>query len=87
MLKASATVIHLGNINMVNDGSSPIRRPRIAVEYKENVDARAIDVKISAACLFTSFLALNIENANDMITDPRKPIRTSPAPGLEATFV
>jgi len=54
MLKASATVIHLGNIDMVNDGSSPIRRPRIAVEYKENVDARAIDVKISAACLFTS---------------------------------
>lgn len=54
MLKASATVIHLGNIDTVNDGSSPIRRPRIAVEYKENVDAMAIDVKISAACLFTS---------------------------------
>jgi len=54
MLKANATVIHLGNIDMVNDGSSPIRRPMIAVEYKENVDARAIDVKISAACLFTS---------------------------------
>jgi hypothetical protein len=80
-------------------------------------------VKISAACLFTSwtqehkigsiqtsgicskielnrndvtkwtavfrgtFLCLNIEKANDMITDPRKPIRTSPAPGLEGAFV
>lgn len=54
MLKASATVIHLGNMDMVNDGSSPIRRPMTAVEYRENVDAMAIDVKISAACLFTS---------------------------------
>lgn len=54
MLKASAKVIHLGNMDMVNDGSSPIRRPMMAVEYKENVDAMAIDVKISAACLFTS---------------------------------
>jgi hypothetical protein len=55
MLKANATVMHLGKIEMVNVGSSPIRRPRIAVEYKENVDATAIDVKISAACLFTSW--------------------------------
>jgi hypothetical protein len=54
MLKANATVIHLGNIDKVNVGSSPIRRPMTAVEYKEKVDARAIDVKISAACLFTS---------------------------------
>ena len=54
MLKASATVIHLGNMDMVNDGSSPIRRPMTAVEYRENVDAMATDVKISAACLFTS---------------------------------
>jgi hypothetical protein len=54
MLKASARVIHLGSIDMVNDGSSPIRRPMIAVEYRENVDAMAIDVKISVACLFTS---------------------------------
>ena len=49
MLKANATVIHLGNIDMVNDGSSPIRRPRIAVEYKENVDARAIDATVIQA--------------------------------------
>ena len=54
MLRANATVMHLGKIEMVNVGSSPIRRPRMAVEYRENVDAIAIDVKISAACLFTS---------------------------------
>jgi hypothetical protein len=54
MLNASATVIHLGSIDMVSVGSSPIRRPRMAVEYRENVEATAIDVKISAACLFTS---------------------------------
>lgn len=54
MLRANATVIHLGKMEMVNVGSSPIRRPRMAVEYRENVDAMAIDVKISAACLFTS---------------------------------
>lgn len=54
MLKASATVMHLGSMEMVSVGSSPTRRPRMAVEYKENVDAMAMDVKISAACLFTS---------------------------------
>jgi hypothetical protein len=54
MLRANATVMHLGNIDMVSEGSSPITRPRMAVEYNENVDAMAIDVKISAACLFTS---------------------------------
>ena len=54
MLKASARVIHLGNMDMVNDGSSPTRRPMIAVEYRENVAPMATDVKISAACLFTS---------------------------------
>lgn len=53
-LKANATVIHLGNIDMVNIGSSSTTRPRMAVEYNENVDATAIDVKISAACLLTS---------------------------------
>jgi len=54
MLKASARVIHLGNMDMVNDGSSPTRRPMIAVEYRENVAPMATDVKISGACLFTS---------------------------------
>jgi hypothetical protein len=54
MLKASANVIHLGNMDVVNVGSSPIKRPRTAVEYREKLDAIAIDVKISAACLFTS---------------------------------
>jgi hypothetical protein len=32
MLKASATVMHLGKIEMVSVGSSPIRRPITAVE-------------------------------------------------------
>lgn len=54
MLSANATVMHLGSIDMVSVGSSPISRPRMAVEYKEKVDAMAIEVKISAACLFTS---------------------------------
>lgn len=36
--------------------------------------------------LFT-FLCLNIEKANERITDPKNPIRTSPAPGLDETFV
>lgn len=35
----------------------------------------------------TTFLCLNIENANDMMTEPRNPIRTSPAPGLDGAFV
>jgi hypothetical protein len=77
MLNANATVMHLGKIEMVNVGSSPIRRPRTAVEYKENVDATAIDVKISAACLFTSWSSqqhkiildkdTNVENKTELI--------------------
>jgi hypothetical protein len=36
MLKASANVIHLGNMDVVDVGSSPIKRPRTAVEYRES---------------------------------------------------
>lgn len=50
MLRANATVIHLGRIDIVKDGSSPTR----AVEYNENIVERMTDVKISAACLLTS---------------------------------
>ena len=56
ILRASATVIHLGTIAIVKDGSSPIRRPTIAVEYKENTDETITAENISAACLFTSCL-------------------------------
>ena len=54
MLRASATVIHLGKIDMVKVGSSPTTRPMIAVEYRENMVAIITDEKISAACLLTS---------------------------------
>lgn len=54
MLRANATVIHLGRIDIVKDGSSPTRRPTRAVEYNENIVERMTDVKISAACLLTS---------------------------------
>lgn len=54
MLRASATVIHLGRIDMVRVGSKPTSLPRSAVEYKENKVAMLIDVKISAACRLTS---------------------------------
>lgn len=54
MLRAKATVIHLGKIDMVKVGSNPMMRPTIAVEYKEKiVDIMTVE-KISAACLFTS---------------------------------
>lgn len=54
MLRASATVIHLGRIDTVKVGSSPTRRPISAVEYNENKVEMVTDVKISAACLLTS---------------------------------
>lgn len=87
MLRASATVIHLGRIEMVKDGSNPSRRPMRAVEYNENTVEMTTEVKISAECLLTSFLCLNMEKAKDIITDPKNPIRMSPAPGFEETFV
>lgn len=54
MLRANATVIHLGRIDMVKLDSNPIRRPTKAVEYNEKIDDMITDVKISAACLLTS---------------------------------
>jgi hypothetical protein len=54
MLRANATVIHLGIMDTVNVGSNPTRRPTRAVEYNENSVATMTDVKISAACLLTS---------------------------------
>lgn len=54
---------------MVKDGSSPTRRPINAVEYNENKVEMITDVKISAACLLTSWkkvkhqrIATNIVN-------------------------
>ena len=54
MLRASATVMHLGRIDTVKSCSNPRMRPIKAVEYKENIVEIMTDVKISAACLFTS---------------------------------
>ena len=54
MLSAKATVIHLGRIETVKFGSSPMKRPIRAVEYKENIVEIITEVKISAACLLTS---------------------------------
>lgn len=34
-----------------------------------------------------TFLCLNIEKANERMTDPKNPIKTSPAPGLVDAFV
>lgn len=34
-----------------------------------------------------TFLCLNIEKANERITDPKNPIRMSPAPGSDDEFV
>lgn len=34
-----------------------------------------------------TFLCLNIEKENDRMTDPKNPIKMSPAPGLEDAFV
>lgn len=54
MLRANATVIHLGRIDTVKLGSKPTRRPTRAVEYNEKTVETMTDVKISAACLLTS---------------------------------
>lgn len=54
MLRAKAIVMQRGKIDIVKDFSSPTRRPMRAVEYKEKSVEMMIDVKISAACLFTS---------------------------------
>jgi len=54
MLRANATVIHLGRMDTVKDGSNSTRRPTKAVEYSENTVEMMTEVKISAACLFTS---------------------------------
>lgn len=54
MLTANATVIHLGRMDTVNDCSRASRRPTMAVEYNENMVEIMTEVKISAACLFTS---------------------------------
>jgi hypothetical protein len=56
MLRANATVIHLGRMEMVKDGSNWRRRPTRAVEYSENIVEMMTEVKISAACLFTSWI-------------------------------
>lgn len=120
MLRARATVMHLGRTDIVNDGSSPTRRPMKAVEYNENTVERMTELSISAACLFTNcrqsnenqykkpltsqnnevncykfrrvfvvstFRCWNIEKANERITDPRNPIKMSPAPGFDETLV
>jgi len=55
MLRANATVIHLGRMDTVKDGSSWTRRPTKAVEYSENTVEMMTEVKISAACRFTSW--------------------------------
>ena len=34
-----------------------------------------------------TFLCLNIEKANERITEPKNPINTSPAPGLDEALV
>lgn len=39
------------------------------------------------AAQIITFLCLNIEKAKEMMTDPKNPIRMSPAPGLDAAFV
>lgn len=54
MLRANATVMHLGRIDMVKEDSSPIARPMIAVEYREKIVEIITDENISAACLLTS---------------------------------
>lgn len=54
MLRASATVMHLGRIDIVKLGSNARSRPMRAVEYKENRVEIMTEVKISAACLLTS---------------------------------
>jgi len=54
MLRANATVIHLGRMDTVSDGSKATRRPTRAVEYNENMVEIMTEVKISAACLFIS---------------------------------
>lgn len=54
MLRANATVMQRGRIETVKDGSNPTKRPTRAVEYSENSVEMITDVKISAACLFTS---------------------------------
>lgn len=54
MLRANATVIHLGRMDTVKVGSNPTRRPMRAVEYNEKIVETMTDVKISAACLLTS---------------------------------
>lgn len=54
MLRANATVIHLGRMETIKDCSNPRRRPTRAVEYNENTVETMTEVKISAACLFTS---------------------------------
>lgn len=37
--------------------------------------------------IWLTFLCWNIEKANERITDPKNPIRISPAPGFDETFV
>lgn len=54
MLRASATVMHRGRIDMVKSGSNPISRPIKAVEYSEKSVDKMTEVKISAACRLTS---------------------------------
>lgn len=55
MLRASATVMHRGRIDIVKFGSNPISLPMSAVEYSENSVDIMTEVKISAACLLTSW--------------------------------
>lgn len=54
MLRANATVMHLGRIDTVKEDSSPIARPTMAVEYNEKIVEIITDENISAACLLTS---------------------------------
>lgn len=55
MLSANATVIHLGRLDTVRYRSSPTSRPTSAVEYNENKAEMITAVKISVACLLTSW--------------------------------
>lgn len=54
ILRANATVIHLGRMDTVKFGSNPTRRPTRAVEYREKIVDTITDENISAACLLTS---------------------------------
>mmetsp|Transcript_69756 Transcript_69756/g.220872 ORF Transcript_69756/g.220872 Transcript_69756/m.220872 type:complete len:275 (-) Transcript_69756:957-1781(-) len=79
---ARATVTERGTIARASSGASPTALAMKAVEKREKAAEMVVHPKISAACRTISLRCVKIRNPKERMTDPRKPMRRSPPPGM-----